>query len=203
MLRGNISWGRNETDCWCDAETASAVLSLLQKEPLTVPGEDKGRQQRLTCISCFEDLESTAYPQFPITALCEHGSMPDVRICTDCLQQSLDIQFASAGPDALLCPLCHRHLVDEEVRRWASRRTVEMYDALRTWKGLEMEGGFGGYLRREYGFGGRDFTCAACRMRCSQRRDTVWYHGLDCAEFEEVMGFGWECGCNERRRYPP
>lgn len=205
MFRHTIAWERNEdTPCWADAETASAVLSLLNKEPVHLTQGDTTKPDRdsqiqySTCAVCFERLHDRSLAQSPIAAYCDHTSIPETHICTSCLQRSLEIQLSSAGPNTLFCPLCHAPFSDTEVQRWAARETFESYNSIRTRAALEHDTEFITCARRNCGFGqlhagGRGepvVICGACGTKtCFIHRDTIWHEGLSCEEYDEIMDF--------------
>lgn len=205
MFRPTIAWESDEnTPCWADAETAGAVLSLLNKEPVhpsqnhTSSHEQNPQTQHLTCAVCFESLDHQSHPVSPITAYCDHTSTPESHICTPCLQRSMEIQLSSAGPNALLCPLCHAPFSDTEVHRWAARETFECYNTMKTQAALESDTEFIICPRQDCGFGqlhagGREdpvVICGACGTKtCFVHRDTIWHEGLSCEEYDEIMDF--------------
>jgi hypothetical protein len=184
--------------CWSDATTASAVLSLLQKEPMVSPSSTSGQEYArnapcTTCSVCFETLEPGMYPQTSIAAECDHTSIPGTHICTICLSRSLDVQFSNIQTAALTCPLCHARLSDEEVERWASRPTFQAYDVARTWRVLEEDADFVRCINPDCGYGQLHVggladpvvICAICGVRtCYIHRNIPWHEGFSCAEYE-------------------
>lgn len=215
MFRPTIAWESDgNTSCWADAETAGAVLSLLNKEPVrpsqnhTSSHEQNPQRQRLTCAVCFGSLDHQPHPVSPITAYCDHTSAPESHICTPCLQRSIDIQLSSAGPNALFCPLCHAAFSDTEVHRWAARETFECYSIMKTQAALENDTEFIICPRQGCGFGqlhagGREdpvVICGACGTKtCFVHRDIVWHEGLNCEEYDEIMDFRTEALSDKRR----
>jgi hypothetical protein len=192
----------DETNCWSDATTAGAVLSLLHKEPPSPPPCPQPRsyrkgsdEQRLTCVVCFDALEDGCYPQPPIAAGCDHGFVPGMHICFTCLRRSLDKQLSS-GATFLTCPICLEQLSDEEVQRWSGRCTFQAYDAKRTWQILEEDAEFVPCVRKDCGYGqlhagGLEdpiVVCGSCGTRtCFIHRDTVWHEGLTCEEYDRLV----------------
>lgn len=89
-----VRWDTDDAiNCWSDAATAGAVLSLLHKEPPSPPpcaqprfDRNTSNEQRLTCVVCFDDLVDGCYPQPPIAAGCDHGFVPGMHICFTCLR---------------------------------------------------------------------------------------------------------------------
>ncbi|KAE8388025.1 hypothetical protein BDV23DRAFT_159925 [Aspergillus alliaceus] len=203
MAQSRIIWPDETENCWSDAGTADAVLSLLRKEPVQSPSGDTSRSSRgildqayLTCTVCLNTLELDSYPESSITAGCDHSSMPGRHICKNCLQRSLDAQFSSSRLSPLTCPLCHQQLSDEEVRRWASKETFEAYDHTRTWQILEEDAEFVMCIRQDCGYGqlhagGLEdpiVVCGSCGTRtCFIHRHSVWHDGLTCSEYEELI----------------
>lgn len=192
----------DEINCWSDAATAGAVLSLFHKEPPSPPPCPQPRfdrkaldEQRLTCVVCFDALEYGCYPQPPIAAGCDHGFVPGMHICFTCLRRSLDKQLSS-GATFLSCPICLEQLSDEEVQRWSSRRTFQAYDAKRTWQILEEDAEFVRCVRKDCGYGqlhagGLEdpiVVCGSCGTRtCFIHRDTIWHEGLTCEEYDRLV----------------
>ncbi|KAL2842235.1 hypothetical protein BJY01DRAFT_216783 [Aspergillus pseudoustus] len=185
--------------CWSDATTASAVLSLLHKDPMGSPSDIASERENtrnspyITCSVCFETLDPGLYPQTSIAADCDHSSIPDTHICTICLSRSLDIQFSDSQAAVLTCPICHGRLSDEEVERWASRPTFAAYDVDRTWRILEDDTDFVRCINPDCGYGQLHagglgdpiVICANCGVRtCYIHRDVPWHEGSSCAEFE-------------------
>ncbi|KAL3493551.1 hypothetical protein BJX62DRAFT_223802 [Aspergillus germanicus] len=184
--------------CWSDATTASAVLSLLQKEPMGPPSSTSGQEYPrnapfIKCSVCFETLEPGMYPQTSVAAGCDHTSMPGTHICTICLSRSLDVQYSNIQTASLTCPLCHARLSDEEVERWASRPTFQAYDVARTWQILEEAADFVRCINPDCGYGQLHaggladpvVICAICGVRtCYIHRDIPWHEGVSCAEYE-------------------
>lgn len=198
-----VRWDTDDAiNCWSDAATAGAVLSLLHKEPPSPPpcaqprfDRNTSNEQRLTCVVCFDDLVDGCYPQPPIAAGCDHGFVPGMHICFTCLRRSLDKQLSS-GATFLSCPICLEQLSDEEVQRWSSRRTFQAYDAKRTWQILEEDAEFVPCVREDCGYGqlhagGLEdpiVVCGSCGTRtCFIHRDTVWHEGLTCEEYDQLV----------------
>ncbi|GIC88832.1 BRcat and Rcat domain-containing protein [Aspergillus udagawae] len=220
-----IRWDTDdEINCWSDAATAGAVLSLLHKEPPSPPPCPQPRfdrnasdEQRLTCVVCFDDLENGCYPQPPIAAGCDHGFVPGMHICFTCLRRSLDKQLSS-GATFLSCPICLEKLSDEEVQRWSSRRTFQAYDTKRTWQILEEDAEFVPCVRKDCGYGqlhagGLEdpiVVCGSCGTRtCFIHRDTVWHEGLSCEEYDRLLNprraspeIRMDAGREARRLFP-
>lgn len=190
------------TNYWSDELTASVVLSLLQREPLTpIPRPVSHNETKspgtplLTCAACFETFEDDNFPSTPIAARCDHDSMPGTHICLGCLRQSLDMQL-SAGTSSLECPLCHVQLSDPDVWLWASRRTFQVYDRMRTWQALEVDAEFIPCIRPDCGYGQLHVggledpivVCGSCGSRtCFFHRETPWHEGITCTEYEEMI----------------
>ncbi|KAJ0424283.1 hypothetical protein BJY00DRAFT_259294 [Aspergillus carlsbadensis] len=184
--------------CWSDATTASAVLSLLHKEPMgsasSTPGHGYIRNAPpITCSVCFETLEPNMYPQTSIAAECDHTSILGTHICTICLSRSLDVQFSNLQTSALTCPLCHTQLSDEEIERWASRPTFQAYDVSRTWQILDEDADFVRCINPHCGYGQLHaggpadpvVICAICGVQtCYTHRTIPWHEGFSCAEYE-------------------
>ncbi|KAL2820004.1 hypothetical protein BJX63DRAFT_334751 [Aspergillus granulosus] len=184
--------------CWSDATTASAVLSLLHKDPMGPPSNMSERESTrcapyITCSVCFEPLDPSLYPRTSIAADCDHTSMPGTYICTICLSRSLDTQISNSQTALLTCPLCHTILSDEEVERWASRPTFQVYDMARTWRILEDDVDFVKCINPDCGYGQLHtggpgdpvVICANCGVRtCYTHRNIPWHEGVSCAEFE-------------------
>ncbi|PLB49184.1 hypothetical protein P170DRAFT_177197 [Aspergillus steynii IBT 23096] len=203
LTTSHIILDGESTSCWSDAFTASAVLSLLQRESLTplprpVTHNDINLREipLLTCVVCFETFSDDYFPRTPITASCDHGSMPDTNICLACLRRSLDIQFSSPDTSSLACPLCHEQLSDEEVHRWASRQTFQTYDRMRTWQILEEDAEFVPCIQQNCGYGqlhagGLEdpiVVCRSCGSRtCFIHRETPWHEGMTCTDYEEKI----------------
>ncbi|KAL4870467.1 hypothetical protein BDV12DRAFT_184475 [Aspergillus spectabilis] len=187
--------------CWSDATTAGAVLSLLHKEPLGLPSEHayddepNRRTTRITCSVCLETLEPEHYPGSPIAAGCDHTSISGTQICAICLSRSLDVQFSTSQDALLMCPLCHAHLSDEEVERWASTPTFATYDTARTLRAIEDDAEFVRCSKPDCGYGqlhagGLEVpivVCGACGARtCFIHRNIPWHEGLTCAQYEAI-----------------
>ncbi|KAI9368867.1 hypothetical protein BJX61DRAFT_193691 [Aspergillus egyptiacus] len=203
-LEPNLPWS---DPCWSDATTASAVLSLLQKKPMTGLSNSAGEFEqvrnptRATCSVCFEAFEPEQFPDAPIAVRCDHTSMPSTHICTTCLSRSLDIQLSDSRTDRLSCPLCHAPLSDSEVERWASKPTSLAYDLARTRRMLEQDAEFVTCINPDCGSGqihvggGENpiVVCGACGTRtCFVHREAPWHRGLTCAEYEAVdLAFGY------------
>ncbi|THC99102.1 hypothetical protein EYZ11_001423 [Aspergillus tanneri] len=176
------------TNCWSDEFTASAVLSLLHREPLsplpcpvTYNPISARNTSLLTCTVCFETFRDDFFPDAPIAAGCDHASMPGTHICLGCLRRSLDVQLSSSDTNQLECPLCHEQLSDEEVHRWASRRTFQAYDRRRTWQVLEEDAEFIMCIRSDCGYG---------QLHAGGLEDpivTPWHEGLTCAQYEDMI----------------
>ncbi|KAL4912215.1 hypothetical protein BDW62DRAFT_26443 [Aspergillus aurantiobrunneus] len=197
-IKRNEPWNDN---FWSDATTATAVLSLLHKEPINSPSESgpmdepSRRITHITCSVCHEALEPECYPETPIAAGCDHTPMPGTHICTMCLSRSLDIQFSTSQAALLTCPLCHARLSDGEVERWASMPTFLAYDMARTWQMLEEDVEFVMCINPDCGYGqlhagGPEdpvVVCRACSTRtCFNHRNTPWHEGFTCAEYEAI-----------------
>ncbi|KAE8415896.1 hypothetical protein BDV36DRAFT_261780 [Aspergillus pseudocaelatus] len=203
MARSKIIWPGETEYCWSDAVTADAVLSLLRKEPVQAPSSNTSRsggstpdQVRLNCTVCFRYLKHDSYPESPIAAGCDHSTVPEMHICNNCLQRSLEIQLFSSNLGPLTCPLCHEQLSDDEVQRWASKETFEAYNHLRTRQMLEEDAEFVTCVRQDCGYGqlhagGLEdpiVVCGSCGTRtCFIHRHSVWHDGLTCSEYEEYI----------------
>lgn len=203
MLRCNMPWEDNEDDnyCWNDAFTASTVLSLLHKEPMSPQRarrtsysihEGLFARQQPRCVVCFETLNHLALPNPRLAANCNHSTIPDARICLSCLRRCLDIQFSSTGPDSLSCPLCKAPLAHEEIQQWASPETFQKYDSIKARQALEVDAEFIMCVRAGCGYGqlhagGREnpiVVCESCGTRmCFIHRD-LWHEGLSCDEYD-------------------
>ncbi|KAI9933816.1 hypothetical protein MW887_004888 [Aspergillus wentii] len=220
ILRSNIPWEpTDDSNCWSDAVTASAVLGLLRKDPVQPPQnrtselnrivesndepreeqreeqqqqEERQQGQLFTCASCFESLDHRSYPQTPITAGCDHSGTPTMHICISCLRHSLDMQFSSDS-ESLMCPLCHTHLSPDDVQRWASAETFQVYDTIRTRQILERDSEFVTCARMNCGagqlhVGGREDPVVVCRAcgtwTCFNHRDTIYHEGMTCEEYD-------------------
>ncbi|KAL3466827.1 hypothetical protein BJX64DRAFT_202984 [Aspergillus heterothallicus] len=188
--------------CWSDATTASAVLSLLHKDPVGSPSDSFFDQEvapsapHKTCSVCFENLESDLYPRTSIAIDCDHTSIPGIHICTICLSRSLDMQYSNSQTTLLTCPLCHAQLNAEEVERWASRPTFQAYDMARTWQILEDDADFVRCINPDCGYGQLHVgglgdpvvICANCGVRtCYVHRNIPWHEGFSCTGFEIII----------------
>lgn len=207
MVRPTITWDwdrDHSSHYWSDAETARTVLTLLHKDPISPPpsvgadDETHPPQSVLsTCAACFQRLDQRSYPASYISARCDHASIPEMQICLPCLRRSLSIQLSSRNTDGnpLACPLCRAPLSDDEVQRWASRDTFQLYDTIRTRTILESDSDFVNCVREDCRFGqfhagGREYpivVCGACGTRtCFIHRDAVWHEGLSCEEYGAI-----------------
>jgi hypothetical protein len=202
MSRPSTAWEcSDDTPFRSDAETAGAVLYLLQNEPLYRPKEatreldEKTQAQRITCAVCLENLHYWSFPQTAITEHCDHGPTSERQVCKPCLEQGLKIQLSITGADSLSCPLCRVSLAAHEVQQWAPRRTFEAYAAMKTRAFLRGHPEFVSCARRGCNFGQlhadgeRDpmVQCAACgHITCFNHKGTAWHWGKSCAEYDRA-----------------
>lgn len=204
MVECSVPWADNTDDnCWNDAFTASAVLTLLHKEPISPPrqsqilrlSEEFVERRQKRCAVCFESIDHLNHPIPAMAANCDHRAMQDVHMCLPCIRRYLDIQFSTSGPESLSCPLCHAQLSHEEVCRWASPQTFQAYDNIKTRQILERNAEFITCIRPScrYGqlhVGGREspiIACGSCGTRmCFVHRGLLWHEGLSCEEYDRV-----------------
>lgn len=207
FARCNMPWEDNygSNNCYSDAATASTVLNLLHKEPLSpLRGTSRmihldselAEEQRLRCVVCFEPFDYSSCPEPPLAAKCDHRAIPGVHMCTSCLCRCLDNQFASSGPDSLSCPLCHARLSHDEIRKWASPSTFQAYDNIKVRRALESDNEFITCVRPGCGsgqlhMGGREnpiVVCGSCGTRmCYVHRHIPWHEGLSCDEYDRIF----------------
>lgn len=210
-FRSNMPWEDNDgymNGCWNDAFTASTVLSLLHKEPMS-PQQQRGPRASLTintgfisrqpvrCVVCSQAVidhrSSSSSSTIPRpSANCDHSAIPGVQICPPCLQRCLDIQLSTTGPESLSCPLCQVQLSHDEIRKCATPETFQTIDYVRTRRALEEDSEFVMCVRTGCGYGqlhagGREnpiVVCEACGTRtCFVHRD-IWHEGLSCDEYD-------------------
>lgn len=205
MFRSNMPWEDNDgyiNGCWNDAFTASTVLSLLHKEPIS-PQRGHRRpslsissslipRQPPRCVVCSQAIDRSSLPAPRLAANCDHSAIRGVQICLPCLRRCLDIQFSSKGPESLSCPLCQAQLSHDEVRKWATPETFQTVDSIKTQRALEEDSEFIRCVRTGCGYGqlhagGREnpiAVCEACGTRmCFVHRD-IWHEGLSCDEYD-------------------
>lgn len=208
-FRSNMPWEDNDgymNGCWNDAFTASTVLSLLHKEPMS-PNQQQQQQrgprvsltintgfssrQPVRCVVCSQTMDRASVNSRP-SANCDHSAIAGVHICLSCLQRCLDIQFSSTGPESLACPLCQTRLSHDEIRKCATPETFQTIDHYKTRRALEADSEFIMCVRTGCGYGqlhagGREnpiVVCEACGNRmCFVHRD-VWHEGLSCDEYD-------------------
>lgn len=89
----------------------------------TAPGiASRGPPKQIECAVCFETKPRSKFPKGnKITESCEH----DMDVCSECLTQSIDIQFNGNIWNRIDCPSCGARLAAEDVNRFGSEDVRE------------------------------------------------------------------------------
>ncbi|KAF1975547.1 hypothetical protein BU23DRAFT_432384, partial [Bimuria novae-zelandiae CBS 107.79] len=139
----------------------------------------------VTCITCINTAPHSFFPPF-ITATCSHPS----ETCRHCVSSWISSCIKTRGHASLTCPQCHERLKYDDIKRLASPKTYDRYEALVLHSYLSKEPSFHWCIGPDCQSGQYHadsnpiFRCDECEFRSCVKHKVPWHTNLTCAEFD-------------------